>query len=105
MTKRSVKGAGWLNDFSSESRCHLIDCPEGIFRLFYRYSLGRYLTRMFHELLSRDREDGRSTWQPQGVVSEAYLHGTSQAELVLLRYAQDKFPCRRNTRGRQASGS
>jgi hypothetical protein len=33
---------------------------------------------MFHELLSRDREDGRATWQPQGVGSEAYLNGTSQ---------------------------
>ena len=36
------------------------------------------LARMFHELLSRDREDGRATWQPQGVGSEAYLNGTSQ---------------------------
>ena len=36
------------------------------------------LTRMFHEFLSRDQEDGRATWQPQGVGSEAYLHGTSQ---------------------------
>ena len=36
------------------------------------------LTRTFHELLSRDREDGRATWQPQGVGSEAYLKGTSQ---------------------------
>jgi hypothetical protein len=33
---------------------------------------------MFHELLSRDREDGRATWQPQGVGSEAYLNGTLQ---------------------------
>jgi hypothetical protein len=33
---------------------------------------------MFHELLSRDREVGRATWQPQGVGSEAYLNGTSQ---------------------------
>jgi hypothetical protein len=32
---------------------------------------------MFHELMSRDREDGRATWQPQGVGSEAYLNGTS----------------------------
>ncbi|MDH3962905.1 MAG: hypothetical protein OEV25_05760 [Deltaproteobacteria bacterium] len=31
------------------------------------------LTRIFHELLSRDREDGRATGQPQGVGSEAYL--------------------------------
>jgi hypothetical protein len=36
------------------------------------------LTRIFHELLSRDREDGRTTWHPQGVGSEAYLNGTSQ---------------------------
>jgi hypothetical protein len=33
---------------------------------------------MFHELLSRDHEDGCATWQPQGVGSEAYLNGTSQ---------------------------
>jgi predicted regulator of Ras-like GTPase activity (Roadblock/LC7/MglB family) len=38
---------------------------------------------MFHELLSRDREDGRATWQPQAVGSEAYLNGTSQGKLVL----------------------
>jgi hypothetical protein len=36
------------------------------------------LARMFYELLSRDHEDGRATWQPQGVGSEAYLNGTSQ---------------------------
>jgi hypothetical protein len=36
------------------------------------------LTRIFHELLSRDREGGRATWQPQGVGPEAYLNGTSQ---------------------------
>jgi hypothetical protein len=41
------------------------------------------LARMFHELQSRDREDGRATGQPQGVGSEAYLNGTSQGELVL----------------------
>jgi hypothetical protein len=34
---------------------------------------------MFRELMSRDREDGRATGQPQGVDSEAYLNGTSQA--------------------------
>jgi hypothetical protein len=33
---------------------------------------------MFHELLSRDGEDGSATGQPQGVVPEAYLNGTSQ---------------------------
>ena len=36
------------------------------------------LARVFHELLSRDHEDGRATGQPQGVGSEAYLNGTSQ---------------------------
>jgi hypothetical protein len=36
------------------------------------------VARMFHELLSRDHEDGCATWQPQGVGSEAYLNGTSQ---------------------------
>ncbi|MGB6929210.1 MAG: hypothetical protein WBH05_08305 [Syntrophobacteria bacterium] len=29
-------------------------------------------------MLSRDRGDGRATWQPQGVGPEAYLNGTSQ---------------------------
>jgi hypothetical protein len=33
---------------------------------------------MFHELLSRDHQDGCATWQPQGVGPEAYLNGTSQ---------------------------
>jgi hypothetical protein len=36
------------------------------------------LARIFHELVSRDHEDGCATWQPQGVGSEAYLNGTSQ---------------------------
>jgi hypothetical protein len=34
---------------------------------------------MFHELMSREREDGRATGQPQGVGSEAYLNGTAPA--------------------------
>ena len=33
---------------------------------------------MFHELVSRDHEDGLATVQPQGVGPEAYLNGTSQ---------------------------
>ena len=41
------------------------------------------LARIFHELLSRDHEDGRATRQPQGVGSEAYLNGTSQGPPVL----------------------
>ena len=36
------------------------------------------LAWIFHELLSRGREDRRATWQPQGVGSEVYLNGTSQ---------------------------
>ena len=36
------------------------------------------LARIFHELLSRDREDGRATGQPQSVGLKAYLNGTSQ---------------------------
>ena len=36
------------------------------------------LARIFHELLPRDREDGRATGHPQDVVPEAYLNGTSQ---------------------------
>ena len=36
------------------------------------------VTRIFHELLSRDDEDGRVTGQPQGVGSEVYLNGTPQ---------------------------
>ncbi|MGD8529467.1 MAG: hypothetical protein PVG97_00710 [Syntrophobacterales bacterium] len=40
------------------------------------------LARMLHELLSRDREDGRANWQPQGVGPEAYLNGTSQGTTI-----------------------
>ena len=36
------------------------------------------LTRIFHEAMSRDREDGRATGQSQGVGSEAHLNSTSQ---------------------------
>ena len=40
------------------------------------------LARMFRELLSRDREDGRATGQLvpryRGIGPEAYLNGTSQ---------------------------
>jgi hypothetical protein len=38
----------------------------------------RDLGWMFHELMSRDRDGGWATGQPQGVGSEAYLKGTSQ---------------------------
>ena len=36
------------------------------------------LTGITHKTVSRDRVDGRATGQPQGVVPEAYLNGTSQ---------------------------
>ena len=36
------------------------------------------LTRILHDLLWRDHEDGRATGQPQGVEFEAYLKGPSQ---------------------------
>ncbi len=42
----------------------------------------KYLARMFHELVSRDREVRGATWQPQGVGSEAYLNGTSQGSTL-----------------------
>ncbi len=43
----------------------------------------RLLAPIFHELTSRDREEGRATGQPQGIGPEAYLNGTSQGEPVL----------------------
>jgi len=52
------------------------DCPK--LDPQSRSKLKQYLARIFHELLSRDREDGRATGQPQGVGSEAYLNGTSR---------------------------
>ena len=61
---------------------------------------------MFHELLSRDREDGRATWQPQGVGPEAYLNGTSQGELVLsLSKEHPRTPVRRAISAVAASDS
>jgi hypothetical protein len=36
------------------------------------------LARIIYESVSRDREDGLATGQPQGVESEAYLNSTSQ---------------------------
>ena len=45
------------------------------------YCRSKPLTRIFHELPSRDREDGRATWQPQDVGPEAYLNGTSKGPI------------------------
>ncbi|MCG6981849.1 MAG: hypothetical protein LJE88_10615 [Deltaproteobacteria bacterium] len=39
------------------------------------------LAQIFCELLSRGRKDGRATWQPQGVGSEAHLNGTPQGPI------------------------
>ena len=36
------------------------------------------LAQIIRESVSRDREDGLATGQPQGVESEAYLNSTSQ---------------------------
>jgi len=43
--------------------------------------IDKLLARMFYELLSRDREDGRATGEPQGVGPEAYLNGPSQGPI------------------------
>ena len=63
----------------------IADCRLQIFagdlELFQRQILdlqSAILTWIFHALLSRNHEDGRATWQPQGVGAEAYLNGTSQ---------------------------
>ena len=57
----------------------LSDFAVGTWLVFLSvFVLQRVLARIFHELLSRDREDGCATWQPQGVGPEAYLNGTSQ---------------------------
>ncbi len=55
------------------SNCQRSDIPGS--ESFSRHTT---LARMFHELLSRDREDGTATGQPEGVALEAYLNGTSQ---------------------------
>ena len=52
--------------------------PDPRPRPWRRHPARFHLARILHELLSRDHEDGRATWQPQGVGSEAYLNGTSQ---------------------------
>ena len=46
-----------------------------IMRIFFPLS---FLARIFHELTSRDREDGHASGQAQGFASEAYLNSTSQ---------------------------
>jgi hypothetical protein len=52
------------------------------------------LSRIFHELLSRDREDGGTTWQSQGVGSEAHLNGTSQGPAPEDARKDDFIDCR-----------
>jgi hypothetical protein len=36
------------------------------------------VARLFHELLSRDSEDGRATWQPQGELVLSVAEGTPE---------------------------
>jgi len=66
-----------------QNRYKSIVCEEDpYFKELVRYihfnPLPAKLTRIFHELLWRDREDGRATRQPQGLGPEAYLNSTSQ---------------------------
>ena len=49
-----------------------------MFHANYCIAIHVNLTRIFHELQSRDREDGRVTGQPQELGPEAYLNSTSQ---------------------------
>jgi hypothetical protein len=83
VTRSSAIGYDWM--ISAKSPCLLnrnnqysdgfISSTGFIYRTL---SSAEGLARIFHELLSRDHEDGRATWQPQGVGSEAYLNCTSQ---------------------------
>jgi hypothetical protein len=45
-------------------------CPSNFKPGTSGFELSYFLTRIFHELLSRDREDGRATRQPQGAAPE-----------------------------------
>ena len=90
LPRRSFSEGGCLLPSSIAACCHLLSsslCPV------YTTDYGRLtLAWIFHELLSRDHEDGRATraqalapraGQPQGVGAEAYLNGTSQEPPVL----------------------
>ena len=76
LPRRSFSEGGYLLPSSITACCHLLSsslCPV------YTTDYGRLtLAWIFHELLSRDHEDGRATGQPQGVGSEVYLNGTSK---------------------------
>jgi hypothetical protein len=50
------------------------------------------LTRIFHELLWRDHEDGRATWQP------------SRGTAGLVRGVPERYVAGADTRGRQEGG-
>ncbi|MBW2392497.1 MAG: hypothetical protein JRE83_04140, partial [Deltaproteobacteria bacterium] len=52
-------------------------------------SIDEYLTRIFHELLSRDHEDGCATWQP------------SRGTAGLVRDVPERYVAGADTRGRQ----
>ena len=49
---------------------------------------------MFHELVWRDRVNGRATGKPQGVGPEAYLNGTSQGPTPEDARKDDHIRCR-----------
>ena len=55
----------------------MIPMKFGFDNMLYRLDILSF-ARMFYELPSRDREDGRATGHPQDVGPEAYLNGTSQ---------------------------
>jgi hypothetical protein len=59
---------------------YMSDCGGGQTQLpgGFGQSQPHVLYKPQSQLMSRDREDGCATGQPQGVGSEAYLNGTSQ---------------------------
>ena len=52
----------WLFCLDLQNACY--SCPVKVIPEFH---YNRFFTRILHELLSRDYEDGRATGQPQGV--------------------------------------
>ena len=61
--------------------------PAKLNRIRSEWAVQQSEARIFHELLSRDYEDGRATGQLvpryRGIGSEAYLNDTSQGPPVL----------------------
>ena len=73
---------------SAERKAKNFQCHDSLYLYSMPYALCLFksairnpkspLARIIHESVSRDREDGLATGQPQGVESEAYLNSTSQ---------------------------